>query len=103
MPGLPSIDAARVASGRSQLVLLHGRTLTIGLVLPEDPRYAQGYRYVVRSPGHVIIAYYKTERDADARNRRQPRRGQTLGQGGMIRDEPRPRSPAGETRVERFG
>jgi hypothetical protein len=47
---------------------------TIGLVLPEDPMYAQGYRYVVRSPGNVIIAHYKTEREAqreaDARNLR---------------------------------
>ena len=36
--------------------------------------YAQGYRYVVRSPGNIVTAYYKTEREAqqdvDSRNRR---------------------------------
>ena len=46
----------------------------VGLVLPEEPKYAQGYRYVVRSPGNIGIAYDQTEREAqpdvDSRDQR---------------------------------
>ena len=51
---------------------MSGPQYAIGLVLPQDPMYTRGYRYVVRSPEHCHRLLQDRARNPAGREFAQP-------------------------------